>query len=166
MALLSPYKPLPLKSLAGEVEIYVNQSGKIEQTNFDTRVAAVKGDESFCLIIDKNLKRGLISKYKSKFKSSKNLIIRLFAIGAYLSIKGIYRNGDVVIIDNEYPSHGRRIIAMIVSRLKVNEDLFRIDKLGKKHPSHKFSTKPYLATDVKKLTLKDEEFLLKLGLIK
>ena len=50
------------------MEIYVNQSGKVEQTNFDTKIAAVRGDESFCLIIDKNLKQKLLSKYKSKFK--------------------------------------------------------------------------------------------------
>ncbi len=41
-----------------------------------------------------------------------------------------------------------------------------IGRLGKKHPSHKFSTKPFLATSVKKLTLEDEKFLLKLKLIK
>ncbi len=102
------------------MEIYVNQSCKIEQTNCDTSIAAVKGDESFCLIIDKNLKRRLLWKHKDKFKSSKNLIIRLFAIGAYLVIKELYRSGDMVIVDNEYPSHGRRITAMIASRLKIN----------------------------------------------
>lgn len=148
------------------MEIYVNQSGKIEQTNFDTKIAAVRGDESFCLIIGKNLKRRLLSRYKGEFKSSKNLIIRLFAIGAYLAIKELYRGGDVVIVDNEYPSHGRRIIAMIASRLKISESPVMIGRLGKKHPSHKFSTKPYLATGARKLTLKDEKFLLKLKLIK
>ena len=148
------------------MEIYVNQSGKIEQTNFDTKIAAVRGDKSFCLIIDKDLKRRLLSKYKSKFKSSKNLIIRLFAIGAYLAIKELYMGGDVVIVDDEYPSHGRRIIAMIESRLKIDEGLARIGRLRKKHPSHKFSARPFLATGMRKLTLKDEKFLLKLKLIR
>lgn len=148
------------------MEIYVNQSGKIEQTNFDTKIAAVKGNESFCLIIDKNLKRRLLAKYKGEFKSSKNLIIRLFAIGAYLAIRELYRGGDVIIIDNEYPSHGHRIIAMIVSRLKISEGPVIIGRLGKKHPSHKFSPKPFLATGVRKLTLKDEKFILKLKLIR
>ena len=88
--------------------IEVDQSGKIEQTHFDTRIGAVRLRSSSVVIIDRRLKRELLSEVipvRRKFK-----VLSLFTSGVFLAIKPLLAEGDIIVIDNEYLDQMRRVV--------------------------------------------------------
>lgn len=98
-------------------KIEVDQSGKVEQTHFDTRIGAVKLRTSSVVIIDRRLKRELLSEVipvRRKFK-----VLGLFASCAFLAVKPLLAEGDVVVIDNEYPNQMKRVIRALSLLVKA-----------------------------------------------
>ncbi|MEM2936556.1 MAG: hypothetical protein QW231_05210 [Candidatus Bathyarchaeia archaeon] len=95
------------------MDILVNQSWKVEQTNRDTRVAAVRGRDGFVVVIDRKLKRRVLRDYRDRFSGDKALYVRMFGAGVFLAIQPLYAKGDRIIIDIEYPGHERTIIRHI-----------------------------------------------------
>jgi len=88
--------------------IEVDQSGKVEQTQFDTRIGAVRLQLSSAVIIDRRLKRKLLSEVipvRRKFK-----VLSIFASGVFLTIKPLLDEGDIITIDNEYPNQMKHVI--------------------------------------------------------
>jgi len=133
------------------MDIVVNQSWKIEQTNRDTRVAAIKGGDSFVVIIDRRLKRWILQNYRERFSGDKDLYVRMFGAAVFLAIQPLYAKGDKIIIDLEYPGHERKIIRHITGlvirsfqHLPKREILFTL--VGKKSASHFIARNPRYAS--------------------
>ena len=103
--------------------IEVDQSGKVEQTQFDTRIGAVRLRSSSAVIIDRRLKRRLLSEVipvRRKFK-----VLSIFASGVFLTIKPLLDEGDIITIDNEYPNQMKHVIRALhllirASRARTN----------------------------------------------
>lgn len=149
------------------MDIFVNQSWKIEQTNSDTRIAAIKGRDSFVLIIDRRLKRYILQNYRNRFSSDTDLFVIMFAAATFLAIQPLYVRGDRIIIDLEYPGHERNIIRQLASLIirhfnhaPKREILFTM--LGKKSTSHFVARNPGYATKgYKTIDLKTQRAMLK-----
>ena len=132
------------------MDIIVNQSWKVEQTNSDTRVAAIKGRDSFVVVIDRRLKRQILKNHRSRFSSDKDLYVRMFGAGVFLAIQLLYVKGDKIIIDLEYPGHERTLIRHITGliirhfqHLPKREILFTL--VGRKSAPHFMARNPKYA---------------------
>lgn len=119
------------------MKYYIDQSGKIEQTNIDTVLAIVNG-KKYSLVLKKNYKRILEKLFKETCR------IKLFpydvfaALIALLVKKAIIKNK--IIIDNEYIGHEKFIYGKILyylNLLKINGcpsiEFGHVGKLSKAH---------------------------------
>lgn len=83
------------------MNIEIDQSGKIENTNKDT-VIAFSDDTSRSILIKARDKRE-IQKIFRKIGKSRIFVYKLFSILIFLLIKRQLRKIDQIFIDNEYP---------------------------------------------------------------
>ncbi|RLF17760.1 MAG: hypothetical protein DRN06_03180 [Thermoprotei archaeon] len=91
----------------------MTKAAKIEQTRFDTRIGAVRLEASSVVIIDRRLKRELLSEVipvRRKFK-----VLSLFTSGVFLAIKPLLTEGDMIAMDNEYPNQMKHVIRALHS---------------------------------------------------
>lgn len=149
------------------MDIYVNQSWKIEQTSNDTKIAAVKGRDSFVVILDRRLKRQILQNCRYRFSCDKNLYVRMFGAGVFLAIKPLYARGDKIIIDLEYPGHERRTIRHITSLIirhfrHVPRRQVLFTMLGKKSATHFVARNPeYASKGYITINIENQDVLLK-----
>lgn len=149
------------------MDIYVNQSWKIEQTSNDTRIAAVKRQDSFVVILDRRLKRQILQDYRTRFSSDKNLFVRMFGAGVFLAVQPLYTEGDKIIIDLEYPGHERKIIRHITSLIirhfrHVPRRQVLFTMLGKKSATHFVARNPeYASRGYTTINIENQDLLLK-----
>jgi len=127
--------------------IEIDQSGKIEQTHFDTRIGAVKLERSSVVIIDRRLKRELLSEVlpvRRKFK-----VLSLFTSGVFLAIKPLLAAGDIIAIDNEYPNQMKRVIRALNILIRIHElpepEQIIVASHYEVERAHLLSRAPYLA---------------------
>ena len=127
--------------------IEIDQSGKIEQTHFDTRIGAVRLERSSVVIIDRRLKRELLSEVlpvRRKFK-----VLSLFTSGVFLAIKPLLAVGDIIAIDNEYPNQMKRVIRALSTLIRIHElpepEQIIVVSHYEVERAHLLSRAPYLA---------------------
>ena len=107
----------------------MDQSGKVEQTEYDTVVAAVRGQVSSVIIIDRRVKRSILS-WRIRI-SRKRKVLRTFSSAVLLAIKPILMEDDVIAIDNEYSGQMNYIknwISRLIrkERIALPEDIITV----------------------------------------
>jgi hypothetical protein len=123
-------------------QIYVDQSGKVEQKEYDTVIGASRLTESSAVIVDRRLKREIFE-YSKGTKQQK--VLGIFSASVFLAIKPLFRKGDAIIIDDEYPKLTEIAAQKVRNLIKRNFGGFDADiAVGKtsfaadmisKHPS-------------------------------
>jgi ABC-type microcin C transport system permease subunit YejE len=111
------------------MKVIVDQSGKVEQTEYDTVVAAVRGQVSSVIIIDRRVKRSILS-WRIRI-SRKRKVLRTFSSAVLLAIKPILMEDDVIAIDNEYSGQMNYIknwISRLIrkERIALPEDIITV----------------------------------------
>jgi hypothetical protein len=111
------------------MKVIVDQSGKVEQTGYDTVVAAVRGQVSSVIIIDRRVKRSILS-WRIRI-SRKRKVLRTFSSAVLLAIKPILMEDDVIAIDNEYSGQMNYIknwISRLIrkERIALPEDIITV----------------------------------------
>ena len=80
------------------MRIEVDQSGKIEQLNFDTYIA-FSNHEEYCIKFSRKIKKEVIYEYKPKVSQ---IIQRLFAICIFYCLENYVKKEELITIDLEY----------------------------------------------------------------
>lgn len=114
------------------MQIEIDQSGKIEQTNFDTVLALTNGIK-FTIILKRKDKR-LIEKLFRKNKQNKLHTQITFATLLTIIIKKS-KVKKSVLIDTEYPGYNNFIENFIKSKLKDNCPTIKFGFVGKESKS-------------------------------
>lgn len=124
----------------------IDQSGKIEEINHDTVLALHSGEIQYTIKISSQVKQSIFFKYKKRFK--KKLVFRIFAIGLCLLLKNKIKPNSIVIIDDEYPKHGKDIKQLLLNNLrqnkiKIDPQNIRFECVGKKSFVHKIGIQTF-----------------------
>lgn len=114
------------------MQIEIDQSGKIEQTNFDTVLALTNGVK-FTIILKKKDKR-LIEKKFRKYKQNKLHTQITFATLLVIIIKKS-KVKKSVLIDTEYPGYNNFIQKFIELKLKDKCPTIKFGFVGKESKS-------------------------------
>jgi len=119
------------------MQIQIDQSRKIENTNKDT-VLAFTNDNEYAILIPGKVKRQLQELFRQKGRP-RLFIYRTFAAGITLLLKKDISKFNKIIIDQEYPGKERMIRAMIYEMLarfsdRMPEIVF--EKIGKGAKAH------------------------------
>ena len=135
------------------MKIEVDQSGKIEQTDMDT-VVAFSNNHQYAVLLPKELKRRLISKYKKE----KQIILKLFIICVYYTIKDYLHQLETIVIDNEYEGKQNYIKSLLLDFIRkdyrdFDKNLIRIAHITKKSKAHE------VAANVKRGFAKPQKIL-------
>lgn len=127
------------------MKIYIDQSGKIEQTNKPTVLAFSNGIRNAILIPTK-IKRQLQGIYRRGGRQ-RIFIYKTFAIGVFFLIEKYLARIDEVVIDIEYPGKEILIREIILSNIKKRK--FRrfpeinFSKIGRKSKAHDLAWKVF-----------------------
>jgi len=119
------------------MKVYVDQSGKIENTSKPT-VLAFTNKESFTLKVSPRVKRQLQEVFRRK-GLARLFVYRIFASLVFLLIRGHLKRIDQVIIDTEYPGKEiliRDIILEQVRKLGSREPTIDFKRIGNKPKVH------------------------------
>lgn len=120
------------------MEIEIDQSGKIENTNRKTVIAFSNGTNGAVVISAKDKKA--IQKYFRKIGKPRLFVHITFVALIYLMIKSSLKNNDQIIIDREYPGYDDLITLLLKNLLKSGINRKRIsvsiDQIGRKSPAH------------------------------
>lgn len=140
------------------MHIEIDQSGKIE-SNKDT-VIAFSNDET--IKIRKTLKRELFQKYRKTEKFI--FVLKIFSIVVFLTIKEHLKGKESIIIDDEYPGHGRFIKSKLLKLIRkkypeFDEKIIRIGRIGKKSEAHKLAYSTFLGKRKPNKIISIEEIL-------
>lgn len=125
------------------MKIYIDQSGKIEDTAKPT-ILAFSNHTSGSIIIKAIEKRKLQSIYRKAGKP-RTFIIQVFASLVYLLIKCHKLNREVLVIDEEYCGHEDQIKSYLVQaylklkKIKSLEDRIEFRSIGKSNKAHLFA---------------------------
>jgi len=120
---------------------FVDQSGKVEQTNRDTVVAATDG-KSVAVVIRSRDKQRLFARAKQSRR--KNLYLRVFAYAIFRAIETLLHEDARIVIDAEYPGKEHTIIEMLCDFSEengrpLNPKRIEFDCIGKQSKAHGFS---------------------------
>lgn len=121
------------------MRIEIDQSGKIEQLNFDT-IIAFSNNEQYCIKLPKQLKRNLFLNYKQHIKQIR---YKLFSISIFLCIKEYLKINENVhlVICCEYSGKESLIKNILLELLKKNKfdiskKLITFGRIGKNSNAH------------------------------
>ncbi len=122
------------------MQVEVDQSGKIEQTEVDTVLAFANG-ASGSLLIRATVKRQCVQTLRQRRKGNKTITLHLFSVGLYLLLRGVLRKGAVVIIDTEYIGREGDIKGMLFrmarrDNLDLEPDQIQFRQVGRKSSAH------------------------------
>ncbi|MDP3698158.1 MAG: hypothetical protein Q8R47_01085 [Nanoarchaeota archaeon] len=115
----------------------IDQSGKAEDTSMDTILAFSSNEIQYSIRISKKIKQNIFTQCQKKHKT--NLALRLFSYGLYLLLKEKVDKDSIVIIDDEYPGHGRDIKQYLVQHLGLQKEQIKFTLIGKKDSAHKIA---------------------------
>ena len=134
----------------------IDQSGKWEEGRHTVIGVSIDNKRIFSTLIsapNKNTAIKIIAGlYKDKRQSKSSLIIRMFTYTLFLTINSIYREGDTIVIDEEYVGKECSIRDLLVYLFKKNANInvdpktIKFTCVGKVALSHKVahSTFTYL----------------------
>lgn len=122
------------------MKIFVDQSGKIEQTNKDTVLAAAN-DENFAVILPSKEKRRLQEWFR-RVGAPALFVDTTFATMLYLLIRDLLKKTTNFIVDIEYPGR-TQIIEDMVLRLAPKKITISWRLIGKTSKAHDIAYKVY-----------------------
>ena len=145
------------------MRIEVDMSGKIEQTDMDT-VVAFSNNHQYAVLLPKELKRRLIDRYRKE----KQIILKLFVICVYYTLRDYLHQIELIIIDNEYDGKQNYIKSFLLDYIRkdykdFDKNLIRIAHITKKSKAHEVAAnvKRGFAKPQKTLSEKDIEKLIR-----
>lgn len=118
------------------MKVYIDQSGKVENTSKLTVIAYANG-KIWSLKISAVEKRRLLAAMKELDKGSATYIYKAFSALIFLLIKG--QRISEAVIDKEYPGHEGTIKNVLKNLFKKNGLLFpevSFAEITKKNPAH------------------------------
>ena len=120
---------------------FVDQSGKVEQTNRDTVVAATDG-KSVAVVIKSRDKQRLFR--HAKLYRKKHLYLRIFTYAVFKAVESLLDADSKIVIDAEYPGKEHIIRAMLCTFIARRHGFFDIrriefDRVGKDSKAHELS---------------------------
>lgn len=121
------------------MHIEIDMSGKIEQIDMDT-VVAFSNNHQYAVLLPKGLKRILINKYRK----DKQVILELFVICVYYTLRDYLHQIELIIIDNEYEGKQNYIKSLLLDFIRkdyrnFDKSLIRIAHITKKSKAHEFA---------------------------
>ncbi len=123
------------------MDVEVDQSAKIEQTDKDT-VLALSNDISYAIRIPARVKREAIAWLRFKGLRGRRLYMLLFAAALHMLLREQLDRVERVILDVEYEGHERDIKLILLDLLWRDLGVWPADKItfghiGKRSPAHK-----------------------------
>jgi hypothetical protein len=120
--------------------VEVDQSGKFEDTKFDT-VLAYSNGFAHTIIVPKRTKREAILILRKLGKTGTTFYLQLFTICLYLLIKNRLNDLTTIIIDEEYVARNRDIkrqLLNLINKIKPDYESENINfrRIGKESPAH------------------------------
>jgi len=116
--------------------IYIDQSGKVEDTATDTVLACTNGKSYTISLTTKNKRR--IQESLRRRGIGKMFMIYTFASLLYLLIKKARIKSQTIFVDIEYPGHSKTI-EDIISKLNKNPIDIRWKLVGKSSLAHELA---------------------------
>ncbi len=118
------------------MHIEIDQSGKIEQTDMDT-IVAFSNNHQYAILLPKQVKKILIRKYRKE----KQIILKLFVICVYYSIKDYINEIGSIVIDNEYEGKQNYIKSTLLTLIRkhnhnFNKKIIRFSNITKRSKAH------------------------------
>lgn len=145
------------------MHIEVDMSGKIEQTDMDT-VVAFSNNHQYTVLLPKELKRRLIGKYRKE----RQIILKLFVICVYYTLRDYLHQIELIIIDNEYEGKQNYVKSLLLDFIRkkyrdFDKSLIKIAHITKKSKAHEVAAniKRGFAKPQKTLSEKDIEKLIR-----
>lgn len=128
------------------MKIYIDQSGKIENTNTNTVVAFSNGIEKSILSLAKD-KKTLQQTFR-ELGRGRIFIYKIFASLIYSLIKDYLHDIKQIVIDQEYKGHEAKIkhfLLQIIRKAKKDfpKDNVTFEQMGKKSKAHILAHKIY-----------------------
>ena len=117
------------------MKIEIDQSGRIEETNRDTILAAANEKYQFSVKISGRTKRRLLEEFRQKGKP-KIYTIRTFAAGLFYLIINYPKTPEQIIIDVEYEGKNSLIKDIIGEKDKKLIDKISFRRIGRNSPAH------------------------------
>ncbi|MBR9675968.1 hypothetical protein GOV05_03095 [Candidatus Woesearchaeota archaeon] len=121
--------------------ISVDQSGKVEATSVDTVLALNSTDIQYSILIPKKIKQEIFGRCKKQYK--KKIMIKTFSYSLYLLLKKKVQKNSIIVIDDEYPKHGKNIKNYLATKLKFDAHQITIGNIGKKDEAHRIAYDTY-----------------------
>ena len=141
------------------MRLEIDMSGKIEQTDLDT-VVAFSNNHQYAVLLPRELKRSLINKHRKE----KQIILKLFVICVYYTLKDYLHQIELIIIDNKYKGKQNYIKSLLLDFIRrdyrnFDKNLIKIAHITKKSKAHEFAAnvKRDFAKPQKTLSEKDIE---------
>lgn len=119
---------------------YIDQAGKIECTCDDTVLALWSDEIQYSIKISKKIKQNIFNACKKSYR--KKLMLRLFAYSLHLLIQDKTPKSSIIVIDDEYPGHGKDIIQHLEQYSGLKRTI-RIDLIGKKNHAHRIANQTF-----------------------
>lgn len=125
--------------------IDIDQSGKVEQTSWDT-VLAMAGSITYTILIPARVKRGALQQLRNRGKSRNIACYQLFAAGLFILLRGhlrkIVKHGRQIRIDVEYTGQDGKIKGMFLRHVydrgfNFPKRAVYFQRIGKKSKAHK-----------------------------
>jgi len=123
--------------------IEVNQSGKIEQTSYDTALAFSNGIQS-AILIPATVKREVLHELRVRGVHPEMIHIRMFAAGVFLLLESYLEGLENIVIDVEYEGREGEIKGLLLRHILEMRPDFQTDaitfrQISKKSPAHKLA---------------------------
>lgn len=121
------------------MKIEIDQSGKIEQTDMDT-IIAFSNRHQYAVLLPKEVKRKLIKKYRE----GRQVILKLFVICVYYSIKDYLHEIEFIVIDKEYEGKDDYIKSLLLNFIrkdypKFDRQLIKFSNVTKRSKAHEYA---------------------------
>ncbi|MBI3495520.1 hypothetical protein HY065_02745 [Candidatus Berkelbacteria bacterium] len=120
------------------MKIYIDQSGKVEETNRDT-ILAFSNHETYAIKIHRRTKRRMLEQFRL-YGKPKLFTLRTFSAGVFLLLKSRKTNIDEIVIDTEYFGRNATIKSMLEAMFtkakSSNNPNITFGHVGKKAKAH------------------------------
>ena len=131
------------------MQVEVDQSGRVDQTNKATVLALANGMQR-SILIPAGQKRKVVEVIKRRKPQWSTALVNvyIFSVLVYLLVKDHIEKLALIIIDKEFPGHEavikNRILTLCRRRgLVVHKDQIIFANIGKKSPAHKLAWRVY-----------------------
>ena len=132
------------------MRIYVDQSGRIEDTRVDTALA-FSNDRTGSILIPATTKRQCLTLLRNRGKSGPTLYLQMFAAVLFLLLREHFTMETYVTIDQEYEGRERSIKSYLINLLRrdgvlVNAEQIQFGWIGKKSHAHRVAIEVFRGT--------------------